>query len=83
MSGKLLRTTNAISTLASVLLAASMVFAHDHPLDPLSAEEIRTTRNVLQAAGKVSEATRFPLVALEEPDKRYVIPDLCTEFGLV
>jgi primary-amine oxidase len=43
-----------------------------HPLDPLSAEEITTARLVLEKAGKVTEATRFPLILLDEPDRHTV-----------
>jgi primary-amine oxidase len=43
-----------------------------HPLDPLSAEEITTARLILEKAGKVGEATRFPLVLLDEPDRHAV-----------
>ncbi|MCX2970386.1 MULTISPECIES: primary-amine oxidase [Streptomyces] len=41
----------------------------DHPLDPLTADEIATARAVLTDAGKVTEATRFPLVLLDEPER--------------
>jgi primary-amine oxidase len=44
-----------------------------HPLDPLSAEEISANKRVLELAGKVSAATRFPLVSLDEPDKASVL----------
>ncbi|MDT0451266.1 primary-amine oxidase [Streptomyces hesseae] len=40
-----------------------------HPLDPLTADEITTARRVLTEAGKVTPATRFPLVLLDEPDR--------------
>ncbi|MCC3779895.1 tyramine oxidase, partial [Streptomyces sp. UNOB3_S3] len=43
--------------------------AHPHPLDPLTADEITTARRVLTEAGKVTPATRFPLVLLDEPDR--------------
>ncbi|MEU7039924.1 primary-amine oxidase [Streptomyces varsoviensis] len=41
-----------------------------HPLDPLTAEEITEARRVLGEAGKAGAATRFPLVLLDEPDRR-------------
>lgn len=44
-----------------------------HPLDPLSEEEIRRTRAVLDEAGRVGPSTRFPLVLLQEPPKAEVL----------
>lgn len=38
-----------------------------HPLDPVSAAEIDAVRTILEADGKVTETTRFPLVLLDEP----------------
>src|SRR5699024_9527949 len=43
-----------------------------HPLDPLTADEIARGREVLVAAGKVGETTRFPNVLLVEPEKAEV-----------
>lgn len=43
-----------------------------HPLDPLTAGEIRQARTVLATSGLVADATRFPLVALAEPAKEVV-----------
>ncbi|MFF4954041.1 primary-amine oxidase [Streptomyces chattanoogensis] len=43
-----------------------------HPLDPLTADEIATARAVLEEAGKAGEATRYPLVLLDEPDRHTV-----------
>ncbi|WP_221585457.1 primary-amine oxidase [Microbacterium sp. G2-8] len=40
-----------------------------HPLAPLSVEEIVAMREVLDAEGQVTEATRFSYVALREPAK--------------
>ncbi len=44
-----------------------------HPLDPLSKEEITTAVEVLKAAGKVSESSRFPIIVLHEPPKAEVL----------
>jgi primary-amine oxidase len=44
----------------------------DHPLDRLSAAEIREARSILADAGLVSTATRFPSLALVEPDRETV-----------
>ncbi|GAB2621095.1 primary-amine oxidase [Streptomyces capparidis] len=40
-----------------------------HPLDPLTAEEYTTARQVLEKAGRVGGTTRFPLVVLDEPHR--------------
>jgi primary-amine oxidase len=44
-----------------------------HPLERLTAEEIRATRDILQRAGLLTETTRCPLLALEEPAKSEVL----------
>ncbi|MEN0137782.1 MAG: primary-amine oxidase [Rhodococcus sp. (in: high G+C Gram-positive bacteria)] len=44
-----------------------------HPLDPLTAHELRTARAILDAAGKVTSSTKFPLVQLVEPAKDDVL----------
>ena len=44
-----------------------------HPLDPLTAEEINRARTVVEAAEKVTDATRFPLLTLLEPPKSEVL----------
>jgi primary-amine oxidase len=61
--------------LAALLLRASLGAAavSAHPLDALSAEEIATAMRVLRAAGHADMATRFPLIALDEPDKAAVL----------
>jgi primary-amine oxidase len=43
--------------------------APPHPLDPLTAEELAAMGEILKAAGKLTDATRFATVALREPDK--------------
>lgn len=40
-----------------------------HPLDPLTGEEIDAALAVLRRSGHVTDATRFPFVALAEPTK--------------
>ncbi|HEX3514481.1 MAG TPA: histamine oxidase, partial [Trebonia sp.] len=44
-----------------------------HPLDRLTGEEIELNRAVLDRAGLIRPATRFPLVTLKEPPKREVL----------
>ena len=43
-----------------------------HPLEPLSADEVRAAVELLKKNGKVTPTTRFVSVALKEPDKSYV-----------
>ncbi|HEY0804681.1 MAG TPA: tyramine oxidase, partial [Pseudonocardiaceae bacterium] len=50
-----------------------MVDVVAHPLDRLSADEIRHVKRILVREGLVTETTRFPWVALVEPDKRTVL----------
>ncbi len=44
-----------------------------HPLDGLTAPELWTSYEVLQASGKVNAKTRYPLVQLKEPPKEEVL----------
>ncbi|KAA0117177.1 primary-amine oxidase [Mycolicibacterium sp. P9-22] len=44
----------------------------DHPLTPLSAEEIRAVRRIVDEHGLLGESVRFVFVALEEPHKKTV-----------
>jgi primary-amine oxidase len=44
-----------------------------HPLEPLSKEEIGASVQLLQAFGKVTGKSRFPLLALNEPPKQEVL----------
>ena len=43
-----------------------------HPLEPLTADEIRLTVSILKDAGKVAPTTRFISVSLKEPPKAAV-----------
>ena len=49
--------------------AATGPQTHAHPLDPLSAEEIRTARDVVLEKGAVSGNVCFPAIRLHEPEK--------------
>jgi primary-amine oxidase len=59
--------------LATLLASGAQLFAATHPLDPLTKDEIRTAMKVLRASGKVDAETRFPVIALQEPDKGEVL----------
>ena len=43
-----------------------------HPLEPLSAREVRRAVELLRESGKVTPTTRFVSVALREPEKGLV-----------
>ncbi|MGK2318023.1 primary-amine oxidase [Gordonia rhizosphera] len=45
----------------------------DHPLTPLTADEITAVREIVDAAGLLGEHTRFVFVALDEPAKDAVL----------
>ncbi|WP_319456674.1 MULTISPECIES: primary-amine oxidase [unclassified Mycobacterium] len=45
----------------------------DHPLTPLSADEIRAVRRIVETHGLLGEQVRFVYVALEEPHKQVVL----------
>ena len=63
----------------TALLAAALTVclglrgANAHPLDPLSADEIRSAVAILRGAGLADAETRFPLIDLDEPPKASVI----------
>jgi primary-amine oxidase len=47
--------------------------ATDHPLNPLSADEIRAVRRIVEEHGLLGEHVRFVFVALDEPHKKTVL----------
>lgn len=47
--------------------------APDHPLTPLTADEIRTARRVVADSGLLGDDVRFVYLALEEPHKQTVL----------
>ncbi|MBS1691837.1 MAG: primary-amine oxidase [Actinobacteria bacterium] len=47
--------------------------APDHPLNPLTAGEIRAARRIVDENGLLGESVRFVYVALDEPHKRTVL----------
>ena len=67
--------TGAALAIAILVKAVSAVAADpaSHPLDPLSATEIKTVVAVLRAAGYADDGTRFASIDLDEPDKTAVL----------
>ena len=67
----------AKSTLCCILLAALAVAppapAADHPLDPLSYQEIWRALELVRSAGHMDRDTRFSQLLLHEPPKREVL----------
>lgn len=51
---------------------ATTTGAPDHPLTPLSADEIRAVRRIVTEHGLLGDSVRFVFVALEEPHKLVV-----------
>ena len=45
----------------------------EHPLNPLSADEIRAVRRIIDENGLLGSSGRFVYVALEEPHKDVVL----------
>ena len=50
--------------------------SHPHPLDPLSADEIRLARSIVQQLTELSDDTCFPAIRLFEPPKQ-IVRDFC------
>ena len=52
---------------AALFLAPCLAVAQTiHPLDPLVSDEYKTVLSLLREAGHVSDATRFPLITLDQ-----------------
>lgn len=62
-----------VALLTALFFATAAVSFAQHPLDALTKDEISTAVRVLTEAGKLSESTRFHLIALQEPDKHEVL----------
>ncbi len=62
----------AIALLAGVGCAFAQGTAPTHPLDPLTAAELVTIRDVLANSGRFSADTHFDWIALDEPAKDIV-----------
>lgn len=63
----------ALAILGFTLLLGARAFAANHPLDPLSQEEIAATVQVLTKAGKVTDASRYMALVLRETTKAEVL----------
>ena len=56
-----------------VLAIATSALAADHPLDPLSAEEIARAAEIVRSHRQFPRGALFPVVALREPAKAEVL----------
>lgn len=72
--------SSAAAAALLILAPAGTAFGQSatHPLDPLTAEEIRLAVSVLEGDGYVSPDTRFGLIELREPSKGQVREDLAS-----
>src|SRR5215471_2310306 len=59
--------------LSCMLLFCSVAAAASHPLDPLTKDEISVAVSILKSAGKATDASRFPVIVLNEPPKQDVL----------
>ena len=68
----LVRATSTVLAgfLAGVLCATGVARAEDAPLDPLTAAEIATTFQVIEASEQFPAGAYFPIVSLNEPPRR-------------
>jgi primary-amine oxidase len=62
-----------MSTAAIQTLGQAGPATPDHPLTPLTADEIRAVRRIVDAHSLLGDAARFVYVALDEPDKAAVL----------
>lgn len=63
----------AAAALAGLLAAGAAGAAPTHPLDGLQADEYALVKQILTEAGRLTEASRFPLIELDEPPKEAVL----------
>jgi primary-amine oxidase len=68
-----MRSSTFLLTLAMVLAMAAPAPAAEHPLDPLSYQEMWRALEVLRDAGHMDKDTRFSELRLKEPAKRDVL----------
>jgi Cu2+-containing amine oxidase len=67
------RRSKAAVMLLAALWASSCLWAAEHPLDPLSKDEVATTVSVLKAEGKATQQSLFLMMSLHEPPKAEVL----------
>ena len=54
-------------------IGAAAAAVNEHPLDPLSKEELAAAVEVLRSTGRATDASRFPLIHLHEPAKQEIL----------
>jgi len=59
--------------LACSLATAAYAQSPAHPMDALTADEIRATRRILEESGRLADAAFFPAITLQENDKASVL----------
>jgi primary-amine oxidase len=59
--------------LMSCWLLLPVVALAEHPLEPLSKDEISAAVAILKSAGKINDGSRFPIIVLNEPPKSEVL----------
>ena len=67
------RRSKAALMLLAALWASSCLWAAEHPLDPLSKDEVATAVSVLKAEGKATQQSLFLMMSLHEPPKAEVL----------
>lgn len=68
--------TKNLKRIIAVVFASALAFAANaaqHPMDPLSADELAKVKTILREAGKADDSTRYPLITLLEPPKSEVL----------
>ena len=63
----------ALAGCAVPVQTAQSLDSDSHPLDPLTADELTRTVDLLREAGRVNDATRFSNIELREPSKARVL----------
>jgi primary-amine oxidase len=62
-----------ICAVAIIMFTALAAQSAQHPLDPLSGEEISKTVDILRTAGHINDDSRFPIITLKAPSKADVL----------
>jgi primary-amine oxidase len=61
-----------LAALLAALGSSAAALAQSHPLDPLTAAELTATVQILRNAGRIDDASRLPIIRLQEPSKGLV-----------